>query len=68
MIGMSRKLEPQGQSSSLLLSRHGCLKAGDRILAINDLYANRMTAEEANKLIRKTKSKLKLLIEYNVAN
>ncbi|GAA47767.1 glutamate receptor-interacting protein 2, partial [Clonorchis sinensis] len=46
----------------------GRIKPGDRILAINNVQAGRLSCEEAIKHIELSKNRLNLVVEYNVAN
>ncbi|TGZ59450.1 hypothetical protein CRM22_009066 [Opisthorchis felineus] len=46
----------------------GRIKPGDRILAINNVQAGRLSCEEAIKHIEHSKNRLSLVVEYNVAN
>nr|QQY02593.1 glutamate receptor-interacting protein 1 [Cryptocotyle lingua] len=46
----------------------GRIKPGDRILAINNIQTGRLSCDEAIKQIEASKSRLNLVVEYNVAN
>ncbi|TPP66583.1 Glutamate receptor-interacting protein 1 [Fasciola gigantica] len=50
------------------LRHDGRIKPGDRILTINNVQTGQLTCEEAIKLVRASKNRLSLVVEYNVAN
>ncbi|OON13808.1 PDZ/DHR/GLGF domain protein, partial [Opisthorchis viverrini] len=53
---------------TIYFHRDGRIKPGDRILAINNVQAGRLSCEEAIKHIELSKNRLNLVVEYNVAN
>ena len=47
--------------------REGTLKVGDRILAANSVDVTRMSLVDVTSLLRRSKSHVHLLVEYDVS-
>ncbi len=54
-------------SKSLFPCREGTLKVGDRILAVNSVDVTRMSLIDVTSLLRRSKSHVHLLVEYDVS-
>ena len=53
--------------TSPITFREGTLKVGDRILAANSVDVTRMSLVDVTSLLRRSKSHVHLLVEYDVS-